>query len=519
MTDERVTIRLLGPIDVVRGGVPRSVAGKRRNAVLAILALNVGQVVSAERLIALVWGDCPPATAMNTLQSTVSFLRRQLDLGSLLRAKSPGYVITLGREGVDAMVTEQLIRESRGLRDPQLVVQKLSTALDMWRGQPLAGLTDVAVLDDHAARLDMLHRTATRSLIDARLALGEHAIVVGDLEQACAQDPLDEELHTRLMLALYRCGRQADALSAFHRLRHRLEEDLGINPSPRVQDLHTGILRQDRSLDIGPPWSDQLTVATPVVVPAQLPPVPLSFVGREHELRQLDNVSARSTDPNERPARSVAVISGMPGIGKTMLALHWAHLCIESFPDGQLYIDLQGSGESAPALSSFDVLGTFLGALGVPFERIPHDLHSRAGLYRSLMAKRRTLVLLDNARDAEQVMPLLPGMTDGLVLITSRDQLVRVIIAIDACVLPLRDLTDSESYRLLVARLGTACLEADPAASRSVIAMCGGRPLTLAFVAARALSEGATSLHRRASDLAAEAGLEQSIRIPRAGCT
>ncbi|GAA3580563.1 BTAD domain-containing putative transcriptional regulator [Kribbella ginsengisoli] len=467
---------------------------------LAILALNAGQVVSADRLINLVWADHRPATAPNTLQSTISFLRRHLELEGILVAKSHGYLLALRRDRIDATRAEQLIRESRLRDDPHDKAAGLAAALEMWRGQPLSGLAGMTWLDDHAARLDLLRRTALQSLVDARLALGEHAILVGDLEQACVQEPLNEELHARLMLALYRCGRQADALAAFHRLRSSLSDDLGISPSQTVHDLHTAILRQDRSLELtaSSPTPD---VGLSLMTPAQLPPVTASFVGRGRELGRLDEALGPDDQLSTFPC-PVIVVTGAAGMGKTTLAVHWGKRVVDRFPDGQLYANLRGHEGRSPAADPASILGGFIEALGVSRSVIPDDPDARAGLYRSAMAEKRMLVVLDNAHDTEQVVPLLPGGQQSMVLITSRDLMLPLVIAVDALPLAVDRLTDAEARALLAERLGDQVLAAHQAACDAIVSGCDGLPLALAIVAARAAAGDGSSLESIATQVA-----------------
>ncbi|MFC0626022.1 AfsR/SARP family transcriptional regulator [Kribbella deserti] len=506
MTDQ-LMVRVLGPIDVVNGGAIHPVAGVRRSAVLAILALQPGQVVSAERLIDLVWADDAPATALNTLQSTVSFLRRTLGLRDTLLARSSGYVLSVGGEGVDAVLAERLIRESRHLEDPAQIVKQLGSALAMWRGEPLGGLAGQSWFDDHVGRLQMLRRSALQSLTDARLALGEHALLVGDLEQACGREPLNEELHAQLMLALYRCGRQAEALAAFHRLRRRLADDLGLSPALSVQDLHTAILRQDRALDLSVGEPVEVSVTRPIV-PAQLPAVTGSFVAREQELQQLDQyLDGRAT------GTVVQAISGPAGVGKTTLALHWAHWVAARFPDGQLFANLHGYDRQGRGRDPYDVMAGFLEALGIPPARIPAERDTRAGLYRSVMAGKEILIVLDNAHDAEQVLPLLPGAAEGMVMVTSRDRLIPVMVAVDARSLVLEPLNEQDSRALLSARLGEARLTADPRAGETMVSLCGGLPLALAIVAARAATENRSSLTALAHELVERPSLLDALTV------
>jgi DNA-binding SARP family transcriptional activator len=303
-------VRLLGPVDVIVGGAARQVNGVRRKAVLALLGLNAGQIVSTDRLIDLVWGNAPPVTAANTLQSHVSHLRRVLGSRDAILARPPGYLLALGDQATDVSVAEHLIAESPRLTDPAARADQLRTALALWRGRPLVDVAGIAELDERAEQLERLRLTAQRALVDARMALGEHQQLVTGLERLAALHPLDEDLHAQLMLAQYRCGRQADALATYRLLRTALADSLGIDPGPALRDLEGALLRQDpvlRQWDLSGPATPEGSEgpADPPVpagatappdaapaprgraaepVPAQLPPVVSRFAGRSAEL-------------------------------------------------------------------------------------------------------------------------------------------------------------------------------------------------------------------------------------------
>src|SRR5262245_26327376 len=245
-----VAVCLLGPIDVVVDVRPRAVCGLRRRALLAALALKPRVVVSSDRLIDVVWSGRAPATAQNTLQAHVSYLRRALGLRHAIVARAPGYVLDLHGKCTDVQVAEALITDSQRAADPRKVAKLLRQALGMWRGRSLAELRDLAWFTDESKRLENMRRTAQRALIEAQMTLGEHACLVGELEHLSEQHPFDEDLHRQLMLALYRSGRQADALAVYRRLHSRLDADLGIEPAAKLRDLQVGILRQESTLDL-----------------------------------------------------------------------------------------------------------------------------------------------------------------------------------------------------------------------------------------------------------------------------
>lgn len=277
-------VRLLGPVDVLVDGEVRPVPGLRRKAVLAALALRGGEIVSTDRLVDAVWEEAAPPTALNTLQRHVSYLRGVLGGRAAIVAQPPGYRLDLGEAGTDVLLAERLLREGTQAADPSQGAGKLRQALALWRGRPLADVTGLAWAEEQAGRLDLLGQQIRRALLAAELAAGQYLHLVPELEQMVAEYPLDELVHAQLMVALYRCGRQADALSAYQRLRSTLAEELGIDPSQALRELETAILRQDPSLDAPAPAGTLRPSAPIAPVPAQLPPAVAAFVGRGAEL-------------------------------------------------------------------------------------------------------------------------------------------------------------------------------------------------------------------------------------------
>jgi len=498
-----VRVRLLGPVDVVAEGGPRPVRGLRRRAVLATLALHHGQAVSTGRLVDAVWGQTAPPAALNTLQSNVSYLRQLLGSKAAILARPPGYVMDLGDDGTDMQLAERLLRQGIQSADPGRRVRDLREALALWRGNPLADVAGLAWLEEQAARLDLLRERIQRALSEARLAVGEHAQLVPDLEQMVAEHPLDEQLHGQLMLALYRNGRQADALAAYQRLRFTLAEELGIDPSQAVRDLETAILRQDPVLDVPAPAAALLPASPARPIPAQLPPRVAGFAGREQELARLDAILSQAAHGGQTRGAptAIAAIIGTAGVGKTTLAVHWAHRVRERFPDGQLYVNLRGFDWCRPAVDQGHALRKILDALALSPERIPDDLQAQVGLYRSLLAGKRMLVVLDNARDAEQVRPLLPGSPGCLALVTSRNQLTGLVAIEGALPLGLDLLTVSEARDLLARRLGPDRVASEPEAASEIIERSARLPLALTITAARAATKPGFPLAVTAAEL------------------
>jgi DNA-binding SARP family transcriptional activator len=503
----QVQVRLLGQVDVLVDGTARPVHGTRRKTVLAVLALRAGEVVSTEHLVDVVWAGAPPPTAPATLQNHLSYLRGLLGARSAIVARPPGYMLAIARDATDVMVAERLIRQGEHAVDPAGRLDRLQAAVGLWRGQPLADVAGHVWLDQHAERLADLRLVALHAVFEARLDLGEHEKLLVELSRLADENPYDEQFCGQLMRALYRSGRQADALARYQTLRRSLGADLGIDPSPALRDLEARILQHDGALVVSPRPSDAIAPSAPV--PAQLPPAVHGFAGREREVDHLDAVLAGCAEVAADPGGVViSVISGPPGVGKTALAVHWAHRVSGRFPDGQLYVNLRGFDPSGSVLDPGDVMHGFLDALGVPAERVPADLDAQAALYRSLLAGRRVLVVLDNARDVEQVQPMLPGTPGCLVVVTSRNRLAVLVAALGAHSLTL-DLLDADGARALLGhRVGPDRLAAEPPAVDDIIAACAGLPLALAIVAARAAVHPGYPLAQLATQLREAGGLD-----------
>ncbi|BCB84209.1 SARP family transcriptional regulator [Phytohabitans suffuscus] len=509
---------MLGPVDVFVDGVARPVSGARRKAVLAVLALAGGDLVPADRLIEMVWGDEPPATALNTLQSHISYLRRLLGGRSGIVARPPGYLLSDELAATDLQVAVDLINRGRQSDNPATAVSHLAAAVALWRGHPLADVSESAGLEAQAQRLRTLQQEAVFALIDARLALGEHDLLIPDLDHLVRQHPFHEGFHGQLMLTLYRVGRQADALATFNRLRRTLDEELGIAPGYAVRQLEAAILRQDPALARAARGS---TVAVapdartngrvngaagrgrPLSAPRQLPAGVAGFTGRAVQLYELDE-ALNGAAPHLAPA--VCVISGTAGLGKTTLALHWAQRVASQFPDGQLYLNLRGFDPNSPPLRQQETVRALLEALAVRPEQIPSSVDAQVALYRGLLAERRVLVVLDNARDADQVRPLLPGAPPCVAVVTSRDQLAGLVATHGARPVMLDLLSRDEARRMLEHRLGGARVAAEPDAVDEIITRCAGLPLALAVISARAATNPRAALRALAADLGDAAG-------------
>ncbi len=476
----------------------------RQRAVLAVLAVSAGVPVGDAAVLDGVWGDGPPDSGISVVQQYVSRLRRVLGPGSIVR-RSAGYCLVADGLSIDLVEFEESIRQAQRARragDLDRAEERYSAALSLWRSEPLAGVPGPAAeLRRHS--VVQVRLAAVEELAEVRLARGEAAAVVAELTALSAEHPQRERLAGLLMLALYRCGRQADALALFRDTRRTLVDGLGIEPGREMQDLHAAILRGDPTLlpdataDLSGPRSARVT-------PAQLPADVYGFAGRGDQLARLDALLAGAAA--EAPtAVVISAVSGAAGVGKTALAVHWAHRVREQFPDGQLYVNLRGFDPGGQTVTPAEPVRGFLDALGVPPQRIPPSPDAQTALYRSLLADKRVLVLVDNARDADQARPLLPGTPPAMAVVTSRNQLTSLVAADGAHPLTLDLLTSTEAWQLLANRLGPDRVTAEPQATEKIITACARLPLALAIAAARAATHPGFPLATLAAELA-EAG-------------
>ncbi|MFE9877847.1 BTAD domain-containing putative transcriptional regulator [Streptomyces sp. NPDC005784] len=527
-----VELRLLGPVEFAEHGLAREVGPPQRRAVLAALAVDTALPVATDVLITRVWGTEPPDGARRALHAHIARIRRLCEqLGQVddvrfrLVRRSGGYVLEAGPEQVDILLFRHLVGRAREVRRSDDVrASLLREALGLWRGEPLAGLSG-----QWAARVREAWR---RQHVDvavgwARLTLraGDPVTVIGPLGDLLGAYPLVEPLSEGLMRALHAAGRGAEALDCYAALRRRLAEELGSDPSPGLQEVHQAILRG--SVSPPPAWptatgaADDATIAlsfTPTPpepptppsspptataqlgeLPTQLPMGVRGFTGRQDELAHLDGLLAATA--GQPRGVVICAVSGTAGAGKTALAVHWARTAQGAFPDGQLYVNLRGFAPGGPVMDPAEALRGFLDAFGVPPSRIPVGLDAQAGLYRSLLTGRRVLVVLDNARDAEQIRPLLPGSPGCMALVTSRNLLTGLAAAEGAHLLALGLLTPDEARDLLTGRLGADRTEAEPSAVREIVDRCAGLPLALAVVAARAAADPGLPLARLAQEL------------------
>jgi len=615
-------VGVLGPLLVRADGADVVVPAPKQRVILAALALRAGQVASYDELAEIIWDGTPPAGARVAIRNYVKRLRQILGPvgGRRIVTRDPGYALEAEPDEVDALWFTALcarggeaVGRGAAATGTEAAWDVLSEALALWRGSPLVDVPSNVLITAESPRLDALRMQAQEWRMDAGLAQGRHSELVGELTQLALDHPWRERFHAQLMLALYRCGRQAEALSAYQRTRRMLVDELGVEPGRELRDLQAGILagdpalaapgpalasfrvagaqpepprsrpgapagpaggkpasaaggkpgsspsgsvRSSRDRAAGPrrtaagpsrgagpgaaagpvgvtadgPASGPGVAGEPVtstrggsrlrgpaapvagsdeaadtgpastaVVPRQLPAGVARFAGRAAQLAELRAWMQAAGSSDE--AVRVLVIGGTAGAGKTALAVHWAHQSAAEFPDGQLYVNLRGFDPSGTPVAPADALRWFLGAFGVTEEQIPDSVDAQAALYRSVLADKRVLVILDNARDAAQVRPLLPGSPSCLVLVTSRARLPGLAATEGARLLPLDVLTGTEARELLAGRLGErASAEAD--AARQLTESCSRLPLALSIVAARAAARPLMPLAELSRELA-----------------
>jgi len=485
--------RLLGPLEVIRDGRPVPIRSGKHRALLAALLLRTGRSVPIGELVDIVWGERSPANPRNAIQIYVNRLRAAV--GDVIETTFDGYRIAAPATDVDLGRFEELLDRaaSHGKReDLRAEAEALHEALAMWRGEPLADVPSDTLHREVAPQLREQRMRALERRIDVDLRRGRHAELTGELMALTAQHPLRERLWAQLMMAFHHGGRQADALQAFRTVRHRLADELGIDPGPELQEIHAAVLA-GRST----PVADR-PAALPRV-PRQLPPAPHRFTGRASELARLD-VLLRDSGQGEAGPPSIAAVTGTAGVGKSALAAHWGRRVADEFPDGQLWVNLRGHGPGR-TVPPEQALAVLLRGLGVPGTEIPTEPEARTGLYRSLLDGRRVLIVLDNAGNPGQVRPLLPGAPGCFVLLTSRDDMTGLVVRDGAVRVRLDLLAGSESVSLLRQLLGPAAADEHPDAMDELVRLCARLPLALRIAADR-VAGGGLPLPAAVKDLA-----------------
>jgi phosphoglycerate dehydrogenase-like enzyme/DNA-binding SARP family transcriptional activator len=568
-------VGVLGSVTVWRDGCEEAAGQPRQLAVLSLLAMRANHVVSRGELVDAVWGDDPPATAESGIYTYVAGLRRVLEPdrprrtpdrsrrvpGQVLVSAGGGYLLRLEPGCLDAKEFEQGLATARALRaagDLHGATRSLDEAFALWRGLPFAGVPG-PFAEAERQRLSELRTTATVEHADLLLGQGHAAEAIPVLTALVAEHPLRERAHALLMIALYRCGRQAEALRAYQDARERLAEDLGIDPGAELTRVHQWLLAMDprldgpaagtdvgRGTDVGGTASgdgaagharpspaapvssahpvaqgalsssarlDALT-APPVPLPAQLPAEPSGFAGRSAELHLLH---ALLPEPREEPgiqlaSSPVALITGTAGVGKTTLAIRFARLAAPSFPDGQLYVNLRGFDPASAPVPPGMALQGFFDALGVPPRHVPSTVEAQSALLRSLLDGRRMMLVLDNAHDADQVRPLLPGSPGCMAVVTSRSQLTGLVVAEGAHPLALDVFDAAEATELLARRLGAERVTAEPDAVATLVRHSAGLPLALSVTCARAVTRTGVRLADLVAELADVRGRLDALR-------
>ncbi|HEU4424800.1 MAG TPA: BTAD domain-containing putative transcriptional regulator, partial [Pilimelia sp.] len=496
-----------GPLQVqAADGIRLPIGTRKQGLVLALLLVNANRPVTLQELVDEVWPDAPPVSAVANVRGYAGWWRRLFDSaepgrGRLVRDNA-GYLLSIDTDELDLKTFAGHAaagRDAWRAGDAKVAAARFVESLACWRGPMLAGLPHGPVL---AARCAAAH--------EERLAVLEELAYVyleGDEPRAAANllhdhvrvQPLRERARLLLMRALYRLGDAPAALATYREGRAVLSEQLGLEPGAELQRLHQVIVAGEPDRSTRSPVSVAAPAPAERPVPAQLPLDVFGFTGRASELRQLDTLLAAA---HEQPtAVVISAIAGTAGVGKTATAVHWAHRVREEFPDGQLYVNLRGFDPTGTPVPPAQAVRGFLDAFDVPASRIPADLDAQIGLYRSLLANRRVLVILDNARDADQVRPLLPGSPGCLVLVTSRNRLAGLVAGEGARSITLDLLTPAEAHALLARRLGADRVAAEPDAAEEIITRCARLPLALAIIAARAATRPRLTLAALAAEL------------------
>ncbi|MGI5492687.1 BTAD domain-containing putative transcriptional regulator [Microtetraspora malaysiensis] len=468
---------VLGPLIMRSDGEATRLTSAKQQTLLAALLCHANTPVSLERLMEALW-EKPPASAAANLRLYVHRLRRALQAPERITSHGSGYVLAVHPGELDADRFGELAAEAgraRKAADLNRAGELLTEALALWRGKAYGDIAQTPLIRESAARLEEERLRAVEERADIDLALGRHGEVVPELTLLVDEHPYREVLRRHLMLALYRSGRQSEALEVFRRTRALLMEELGIEPGPELRLLHEAMLRGETDL-----WSSPHPSSPPV--PRELPAGTYGFTGRADAIEALDAALAGDHAGIGGPV-ALTVIAGPAGVGKTALGVHWAQRIMHRFPNGQLYLNLRGYS-AEPRLRPLEALTALLRALGMPPQRMPSDTAQAAALYRSLMAGRRMLVLLDNAASAEQVRPLLPGAVGCLVVVTSRNRLSGLIVREGARRVTLDVLTPVEARELFVSFLGERRVVSEPEAVAEVAELCGRLPLALRIAAA-----------------------------------
>ena len=468
--------RILGPLEVVVDGHVVPIGAAKHRTLLACLLLRANRVVSVDELVDRIWDGDTPHRSKATLQTYVMRLRQLLGDPSVIRTAADGYLITVDADHLDLLRFTELAATAQSTLasgDLATTAELYGQALALWRGQPLVDVPSDVLHREEIQRLVERRLEVLERRIEVELSLGRHTDLIPMLRAVTGEHPFQERFWGQLMLALHRSGRQVEALEAFRQVSRLLADELGVGPGERLRAMHQAVLRDDPGL--APP--ERSPRPSTRSVPSELPADLVDFVGRRDVA---DRIAQRLSAGHTNTAVPLVTLSGPPGVGKTALAIHVAHQVSGRFPGGQLYVNLRGYAPGPP-MSTVDALTRFLRALGVPPSQIPLDVEEQITLYRSCMAGRHVLVVLDNAAAAEQVRPLLPGSPGCAVLVTSRDTLLGLTALQGARPVGLDALTPDEAVTLLTEMVGE---RTEPAAIEELARLCANLPLALRIAAA-----------------------------------
>ena len=506
----KVQFSLLGPVRAWRGPAELDLGPNQQRAVLALLLVRANQLVTSDDLIELLWEQDPPGSAVNAIHKYIGAIRRLLEpdlaprtSGRWVTRHGAAYRLAADECVSDLIAFRRMVTDARAAHTgnrPGDALDLLTKALGLRRGACGEGLSLAGPRRAYFTTVDQEYLSAVAEAADAALASLQAPRILPLLRQVASGEPLNESLQARLILVLAATGQQAQALARYQAVRERLSDELGVDPGAEMRTAHRKVLRQDF-----PPRGHAVSIGSspgapsPLVSPAQLPADLPTFAGREGELSQLSAMLRPGSEFSGTVA--VYVIGGMAGIGKTTFAIHLAHLVAKHFEDGQLYLNLRGFDSSGSGTAPADALRALLHSLGVPPRHTPGDPDARAGLYRSVLAGKRVLIVLDNARDVEQVRPLLPGSPGCVVIATSRNPLTGLAVTEGARLLTLQLPSALTAREALERRLGTGRVAAEPEAAEEIIRRCGRLPLALAIVSARAAAHPGFTLAAIAADL------------------